>query len=628
MYLWEAAGTLAMGVTLAVPLALGAYLVARGSPAETARRRRWFAALLCYAAGAAVLMGVVLSDDLHRQARIPWGSRLEAPLFVLYALLCGLAVPLAHVVGTRAWPRWLSVVLGVLGLVALGANHGFLRDDYPGVHGALAWVSGTLTGAAVAPCCARVVARWRPRTRALLGAASLLPFALVLGAQPSNAVRLSLLRDPCSLAAWTLARVRWSSPGPQPAPGAEPPLPPDLSASFWRDRASLPPTPSRSSLAPGIAPVVVLITVDAMRADVLSDAAHPAHERALPVLTTLAREGAYFPRVIAPGSQTAVSLATMFSGRYFSQMVWGMYGRGNARFVYPAKDPARRFPELLTEHGVRTASVCSLNFLAGAYGVARGFQDEQVVARGRHHAHAQAVVDPLLEILEGAGAGPLFVYAHLTEPHAPYDRGARTGGAFERYLSEVGVADAQLGRVVAVLEERFRDRGYLFVTSDHGEAFGEHGTREHSKTLYEELVQVPLLARGPGIVPRRIEERVGLIDLGPTILDLFGVETPASFFGQSLVPRLAGRAGEEAPLDRPLLAEGRLRRALYWGDLKVIDDPRRKVVEAYDLAADPLETRNLFDAERPRVLPALLALRAFFKAHRPARPGYEPPYRP
>jgi arylsulfatase A-like enzyme len=164
------------------------------------------------------------------------------------------------------------------------------------------------------------------------------------------------------------------------------------------------------------------------------------------------------------------------------------------------------------------------------------------------------------------------------------------------------------------------------VSADHGEAFGEHATFQHTKTLYDELVRVPLLVRGPGVAPRAIDTRVGLVDLGPTILDLFGVETPASFEGQSLVPLLKGGA---PALDRPLVAEGRLRRAMYLPDgLKVIEDDRRKTVEVYDLGRDPGELDNLFDRDPGRSDAAVATLRAFFTAHRSTRAGYRPVYKP
>lgn len=79
---------------------------------------------------------------------------------------------------------------------------------------------------------------------------------------------------------------------------------------------------------------------------------------------------------------------------------------------------------------------------------------------------------------------------------------------------------------------------------------------------------------------------------------------------------------------RKVVAEGKLRRVLYWGDLKVIDDLRRKVVEVFDLTRDPHELHNLFDTDRARSMPGLVALRAFFEAHRPGVVGYEPPYNP
>jgi arylsulfatase A-like enzyme len=117
-----------------------------------------------------------------------------------------------------------------------------------------------------------------------------------------------------------------------------------------------------------------------------------------------------------------------------------------------------------------------------------------------------------------------------------------------------------------------------------------------------------------------------MIDLGPTLLDLFGAETPATFNGQSLLPFLAGGS---VALTRPLLAEGRLAREYTQEDgLKVIEDPRKKVVEVYDLVRDPGETLNLFDAEPARSDRALAFLRAFYARHTLRDGGYEPPYKP
>lgn len=590
------------------------------------------ALLAVYAALCGVVMHSILGMDLRRQAVVILNGRVEHPLFETYLLLCALALPVAHLLGAFfARFRRLRALPLAATLVGIVVNHAILRDDYPGVHGAIALTAATLSGATLAPAIdarlARLTKRW---ARPALASAAAVTALVAVAVAPSNSVRLELFREPGAVAAWALAGVVWAVPKVA-GTSARPASP------WFADRAELPPAPPSQPPLLARPPVVVFITIDAVRADVIDD---PKHEPALPTITALKRTGAYFARATSPGSQTSVSLTTAFSGRYFSQLFWDFYGQGVARFTYAARDPSPRFPEILASRGAVTASFCSLNFLAGEFGVARGFQEERMLVSGRGHAPAKPAIDALTERLRKVGPNEaIFLYAHLTEPHAPYDRGsvAKAGaraapgtaaeGAsdWERYIAEIGVADAELARVSRLLAQKFPDRGVLIVSSDHGEAFGEHGTWNHTKTLYEELLRVPLLIRGPGVRARRIEQHVALVDVGPTILDIFGAETPPGFMGQSLVPLLRGG---DAALDRPILAEGRLRRALYAGRLKVIEDSRRKVLEAYDLDADPGETQNLVAAGDPRVGPAVAALHAFFGAHAARAPGYSPPFKP
>jgi arylsulfatase A-like enzyme len=369
--------------------------------------------------------------------------------------------------------------------------------------------------------------------------------------------------------------------------------------------------------------VVVLMTIDAVRADDVFD---PANAELFPTLTQMALRGVVFRHAMASGTQTPLSVAGLFSGRTFSEQLWTEHGDGTVRYLYPAEDSSPRFPELLRAHGVVTFTIAGLIFLQNDFGVVRGFSEEKVVVKNARHAPAPELVDPLLNRLRQGGAEPMFLYTHLTEPHEPYDRGRKEGTPHERYLSEISVADKQVGRVLKLLQQHYGDRWALFVTSDHGEAFGEHHTHEHAKSLYEELLHVPLFAMSPAFPHRVVDERVSLVDLGPTILDLFGVETPATFLGQSLAPLLAGGSME---LTRPLFAEGRLRRAMVFPDgLKVIEDLRRKTAEVYDLETDPKELRNLFDKDPARSDVALATLRAFFAAHTRTEGGYVPPWKP
>ncbi|HVY49221.1 MAG TPA: sulfatase-like hydrolase/transferase, partial [Minicystis sp.] len=491
-----------------------------------------------------------------------------------------------------------------------------MRDDYVAVHGSVTFGLAVLVGGVLA---SRVVRLYRrveasPRgRRALVGLAAFGAFGVLF--PPPDRLRVELYRDPCTFAPWVLASSIWRAP--QPAPGTPAPTSPWYGPPSAR--AEQPPTSPPLVTKP---PVVVLVTIDATRAEAVLD---PKNERHFPLLSRLRATGTTFTNATAPGSQTAVSLSTLFSGKLFTELRWAFYGVGIMRFHYPAEDAAVRFPAILTEHGVHTAAISSVNFQGEDYGVVRGFEDHRVIPKGRQHAYARQIIDPALDVLKHAGDGPTFLYFHLMEPHAPYDRGRRTGTPYERYVSEIGVADRELARVVRLVDQKFADRAVVIVSADHGEAFGEHQTTDHSKTLYQELLHVPLIVRTPDHTKRVVEQRVTLTDLGPTILDIFGLPTPPSFAGQSLVPLLQGR---DVTLDRPVLAEGRLRRALIRPDgIKVIDDPRRKIVEVYDLVKDPRELDDVFGLD-PRGDAALLALRTFFANNDVRDPSYSPPYKP
>lgn len=615
--LFDAVETLAVGVALAAIPALIAWWTGRAArrDGQSVRTRRGLVlgAYCVYGLAACVAMQWVFGDHLRRQADAAFEGRFATPLYLGMVLGSGFGLLAAQLVGAaaRVLGARAAAFVALHGLTALVANHVALRDDYPNVHAAIAWVAMTAVGSAFAePALA-----WCAHRR-------LVPFAVagcgVLGVvvAPPNAVRLEMFRECGAVAPWVLSRAVWRLP---PTPQVE--------------RVSLPPSDAPREAPMGAAasstplveaPVVVLLTIDALRADVVSNA---DYEKRLPNFARLKKSGFYVARAVSPGSQTSVSLSALFSGRTFSSQRWTLYGEGSARFHYPATDESPRLPELLSAAGVRTEGFFALRFLSGDFGVVRGFGSEHMLTQGRKHAPASVVLPPLLGALDKVGPKEsAFFFAHLTEPHEPYDRGsAREGTNFERYLSEIEVVDGWLGRILQRLGQRAKGRGYLVVSADHGEAFGEHGTEFHTKTLYDELLRVPLLVGGPRLPARRCEEGASLVDLGPTILGIFGFANALSPLGKNLLPRALGQepcAGARPPI----VAEGRLRRALYTADgLKVIEDHVRKTVEVFDLKADPGELENLFGADR-RAEPALAELRAFFEAE--SLPNYEPPYQP
>jgi arylsulfatase A-like enzyme len=366
------------------------------------------------------------------------------------------------------------------------------------------------------------------------------------------------------------------------------------------------------------------MTVEAFRGDLLDEG---RFDGSLPHMAVLRDSGAYFPRAHSASSQTAVSLTSLFTGRHCSQLRWEREPRSVSHAYFATQDPAARFPSLLTQAGIDTKSYVGIKTVAEEFGVTGAFRQQNVLARTGEHARAEVVMPPLLNELEKADSGPHFYYTHLTEPHEPYDRGRVTAGPdFERYVSEVAVVDYWVGQLMDTLQRRFSGRGYIILTGDHGEAFGEHGTKYHSKTLYEEVIHVPLIVWGPGIGRQRIRERISHVDIAPTILQLFGQPVPPEQMGESLLPLIDGQIDH---LQRPLISEARVARALFGpGGLKVIEDSRRHVVEVYDLERDPKELYNLFD-KQPRVAHPLVAeLRAFVETYQlKMPPDYEPPYR-
>jgi arylsulfatase A-like enzyme len=81
------------------------------------------------------------------------------------------------------------------------------------------------------------------------------------------------------------------------------------------------------------------------------------------------------------------------------------------------------------------------------------------------------------------------------------------------YDGEIAWLDHHIGMLVKEMERRGLDeRISVVLTSDHGDAFFEHGEKGNMHSLYEELLHVPLILRGPGVQVGRITERVELID--------------------------------------------------------------------------------------------------------------------
>ncbi|HKO92093.1 MAG TPA: sulfatase, partial [Polyangiaceae bacterium] len=391
---------------------------------------------------------------------------------------------------------------------------------------------------------------------------------------------------------------------------------------FFSPRGGLPPIPPSARRPPATRPVVVLLSIDSMRGDLLSQPDHAAY---MPHLLELSRLGANFSTARAPGSMTKYTLGAISSGKYFSQQYWS-----GGKNRWPSEDTSVHLASVLSAAGAFTAAFPATDWLQNGNGVLRGFEHnqfegEKLPGRDSRWVDGKALTTQLISHLENNANRPAFYWVHYLDTHYPFFKSGNGGSKFQRYLRSLRAVDGYLGEVRdAIGRLGLAERTLLLVISDHGEAFGDHDSSFHGNSLYEELVRVPFVAAGPGVVARPIDVPVSLIDLGPTILDWFGVATPASFMGQSLLPLLLG---DSRQFTRPIVAETRLKQSMAFSDgYKAIRDLRRETLELYDLKADPGELNNLSDQIDPDRDEHVLLLRSFFQVHTYRENGYRVPY--
>jgi arylsulfatase len=379
-------------------------------------------------------------------------------------------------------------------------------------------------------------------------------------------------------------------------------------------------------------PNILLYVVDALRADALSCLGN--RRPTTPRLDAIAREGLLFSRATAAASSTASSVASLFTG-----FVPDRHG---------VLDPARghlfgaheTLAERLAAAGVTTGAFLANPRISRARNFEQGFEtfDE------RRDARAESLHAAVVRWAADRRSVQWFAYVHAIEPRDPYEppgaRGKdlasraprRTNGSAETvaairerrlagrspkggavspairklralYDGEVSGWDESFGRFVESMRtEGILENTIVVVTSDHGAEFLEHGLLGDGHSIYEELIHVPVVVWGPGIVPvGRVDARVPSASLARTIAEAMGVEANPDWLGPSLLEVAAGSvaagpillASEMAqrPGDRTLrsvrgIVEGRWK-AIGW------PDDADMGAEIYDLTADPNETRNV-----------------------------------
>jgi arylsulfatase A-like enzyme len=358
---------------------------------------------------------------------------------------------------------------------------------------------------------------------------------------------------------------------------------------------------------------VLFVTIDTLRAD-LGFLGNP--RGVSPSLDALAAQSVVFERAYSLASYTGKSMGPLMIGKYSSEVDGGFshFNKYSRRETF--------VQERLKAAGVYTVSVQGYWYFFKDAGFERGFDviDSSAAPKvasieGDQSSNSDEQTDAAIKLLASPELAQrrFFMWLHFVDPHAEYaphpehDFGSKPR---DRYDGEVAFVDQHLGRLLGALEATpFGKRTAVVVTSDHGEAFGEHGMIRHGFELWEELVHVPLIVKVPGLTPRRVTARRSGIDVVPTLLDLFKVPFVARsgsdfLSGESLLDDLSRPVGVPDP-DRPVfvdMARGPYnaeRRALIVKDQKLTVSEGR-VLGLYDLAEDAAEKRDL-SGDKPRV---------------------------
>ena len=348
------------------------------------------------------------------------------------------------------------------------------------------------------------------------------------------------------------------------------------------------------------------ITIDTLRADHLGSYGDDRAET--PNLDALAAGGVRFAHAYSAVPLTLPSHTVMFTGR--RPFTTGVRVNG----IHYLDAAERTLAERFHDAGYDTGATVSAYVLISKFGLAQGFDsyDDSLTMDDVYRFYAEIPADEAVRRFErwldrrGARAGgerPFFAWLHLFDPHQPYappppfDR--RFAG--DPYRGEIAFVDSQVGVLLDGLQERgLRDGTAVVVTSDHGEAFGEHGEEGHGLLAYDETLHVPLIVDAPGLAAGRVvDERVSLYDLTPTLVELFGLdaglgtgpEPGGPLPGRSLVPALGGDGGGLAAAP-PIYFETVAGEQKGWAPLTGLIEDGHKLIEVpqpelYDLDADP-----------------------------------------
>jgi arylsulfatase A-like enzyme len=389
---------------------------------------------------------------------------------------------------------------------------------------------------------------------------------------------------------------------------------------------------------PPKAPDIVVIVLDTVRADRLG--MYGYDRDTTPHLDDWAKGARVYDQMVSDGDWTLPSHASLFTGK--PAIAHGAHGTPlDGPLASPLREGSATVARALREAGYRTVGIAANQaFLDAVWGLSQGFdvwlcQSLRPDMRHLPYVSADRVTAMAKVALGRPRDAPLFLFLNYMDAHAPWiprrgyvrepdairrevlpyshrwetvterlmadhelDPAAQRAWS-EAYDSELRFLDEQVGDLLEHLPTLgIGPDDYVFVLSDHGEYLGEHALVEHSKDLFEQILRVPLLIKGPGYTVGRDATPIQTHDIASLILAAAG-QAPLDGAAHTDTLQVSEMYyARHRDLQNPLYGErfNRIRRAYREGPHKLLlgSDASR---EAFDLLADPGELTNVIDAD-------------------------------
>lgn len=350
-------------------------------------------------------------------------------------------------------------------------------------------------------------------------------------------------------------------------------------------------------------PRVILVFIDTLRTDHLS--VYGYERETTPTIDAWAKDAAVFTEARSIAPWTLPSARTMMTGHHPEQ--WGAVETLQGRFA---------------KEGWATAFMAGNFYLSSNFEAARDWGLHRCLNLPAGSTQTTRALDWLAEHDDQ----PAFLMLHYMDAHLPYTEplwwrrryaGSRPAAfasdefhrghvlraykkldddgvqyILDRYDNNIAYIDHLLGQLFA----RLGSNDTVILLADHGEEFWDHGAFEHGHTLYDEVLRVPLIAKGPGIEAGRFDMPVSLLDVAPTLAQAAGLPVEeGSFEGW---PLQQAADGSRAPdfVARPQAFGRPLYGLRQWGVLQGTDKytTAEGVDERYDLASDRAEQRDRY----------------------------------